>query len=417
VIGTFTATPSTVASGGTTTLAYNATGAERCEANGNWSGTRPTSGSEPVTVPTAAGSYQYGLTCTNSTGQQTTQVLTVTVTAPDQPPAPVISSLEAIPASVVSGGVTSIQYTSTGAVSCQRTGQWASPDAAPTSDTRQVTVPTAAGVYTYGLTCTNATGQQVSDFENVTVLAPTPGGGDDVIGGGPTSDLENGNTPTNVTDGPTGPAIAGNFFCSRSARFYGNDPQTDVTINGLVGDSALGGLLNLLGGDSAVQLLASVGGKELVVDRDLDSFAQFNLAAGLLGAPPVAIPGVPGGTNLVSSVDLRATLNSQVPAGEFAVFALSFPEAAAEVSLGQTVSIRTNLGATQQEVRTVTLSIVDLIGQSALGDTRVFVGFRTTLPYDSAAVSLNPAGISANVGNAMRAHELCTGGRFLPSPP
>lgn len=330
-------------------------------------------------------------------------------------PAPTIGTLTAMPATVVSGGMTTINYTATGAVSCMRTGQWASPDAGPTSGTVPVTVPTAAGVYTYGLTCTNATGQQTSSFVNVTVLAPADGGGgdDDVTGGDDGGTVDNGDTPTDVTDGPDGPAFPDNFLCTRSARFYGNNPSTMVTVNGLVGDAALGGLLGQLGAGSLTQLLASVSGKELAVDRSLDTFAQFNLTAGLLGLP---LP-IPGGANLVSSVGLVVGLNSQVPAGEFAVFGLSFPQATLEASLGQTVTIQTFLGTTLVETRDVTFNIVDLLGASALGDAAVFAGFENQLPYDSAAISLNPALISANVGNAMNVHELCTGGRFVMSAP
>lgn len=331
-------------------------------------------------------------------------------------PNPTIGTLTATPPTVVSGGMTTINYAATGAVSCQRTGQWASPTAGPVTDSVMVTVPTAAGVYTYGLTCTNATGQQTSSFVNVTVLAPADGGGggDDVTGGGDGGPIDNGDTPTDVTDGPEGPAFEGNFVCTRSARFYGNSPSTTVTINGLLGDGALGGLLGMLGAGSATQLLASVSGKELAVDRNLDTFAVFNLTAGLFALPPT-IPGLSG--NLVSSVDLVVGLNSQVPAGEYAVFGLSFPQATVELSVAQTVTITTFLGTMQQETRDVALNIVDLLGTSVAGDSAVFAGYENMLPYDSVSISLNPALISANVGNAMNVHELCTGGRIEPSAP
>lgn len=328
---------------------------------------------------------------------------------------PTIGTLTATPATVVSGAMTTIDYAATGAVSCMRTGQWASPDAVPTSGSVQVMVPTAPGVYTYGLTCTNATGQQTSSFVNVTVLpAGSGGGGDDVTGGGDGGIVDNGDTPTDVTDGPSGPPFTGNFFCTRSARFYGDSPATTVTINGLLGDAALGGLLNLLGAGSATQLLASVSGKELAVDRSLDTFAVFNLTAGLFALPPT-IPGLTG--NLVSSVDLVIGLNSQVPAREYVVFGLSFPQATVELSVAQTVQISTFLGTQLQESRDVSLTAVDLLGTSAVGDGAVFAGYQTLLPYDSATISLNPALISANVGNAMNVHELCTGGRFIPTAP
>lgn len=77
-IVTLTATPSTVAAGGSSTLDWTATNATTCTASGGWTGTRSTSGSQSV-GPIAA-TTSYVLTCTG-TGGTAAQTATVTVGA------------------------------------------------------------------------------------------------------------------------------------------------------------------------------------------------------------------------------------------------------------------------------------------------------------------------------------------------
>lgn len=329
----------------------------------------------------------------------------VPVPVPGTPNAtpPTIGTLMATPNPVAAGATTTINYEATGAVSCVATGQWAG-TTLMTSGNVVVTAPTVPGVYTYGLTCTNSTGQQTSQSTNVTVIAAPNNGGPDVIGGGDGSVLPNdGTTPTDVTEG--GAVLPGNFICSSSARAYGNSPTTTVTLNGLLGGTVLTTLLDLLGGGTVTQLLNSVTAKENVVDRSLDTFAQYNLTAGLLTLPMVG--------NLVSSVDLVVGLNSKVPVGQYAVFGVTFPAATVEATLMQTLTITTFNGTAVAETRDISLTALDLLGMGVVGAPALFVGFKTTVPYDSVSISLDPSLLSANVGNAMNVHELCTGGSFL----
>ncbi|MDO9454051.1 MAG: hypothetical protein Q7J29_14460 [Stagnimonas sp.] len=316
---------------------------------------------------------------------------------------PTIGTLMATPNPVAAGATTTINYEATGAVSCVATGQWAGTTLS-TSGTVVVTAPTVPGVYTYGVTCTNSTGQQTSQSINVTVVAAPSGDGSDVIGGDDGSLLPNdGTTPTDVTDGGT--PIAGNFKCSSSARTYGNSPTTTVSLNGLLGGTVLTTLLDLLGAGTVTQLLNSVTAKENAVDRSLDTFAQYNLTAGLLTLPLVG--------NLVSSVDLVVGLNSKVPMGQYAVFGLTFPSATVEATLLQTLTVTTFNGTEVAETRDISLSSLDLLGLGLAGEPALFVGFKTTVPYDSVSINLDPSLLSVNVGNAMNVHELCTGGSFV----
>ncbi|MEK7703476.1 MAG: hypothetical protein AAB426_00845 [Myxococcota bacterium] len=63
---TLFANPSTVDSGGTSTLTWSATNATSCTASGAWSGAKATSGSEPTGTITAMSTFT--LTCTGSDG-------------------------------------------------------------------------------------------------------------------------------------------------------------------------------------------------------------------------------------------------------------------------------------------------------------------------------------------------------------
>lgn len=219
-------------------------------------------------------------------------------------------------------------------------------------------------------------------------------------GGGVPND---GTTPTDVLDGDGGPGLPGNFICTASARAYGNNPTTTVVVNGLVG-SAVTDLLNLLGAGTVTNLLNSVAAKELVVDGQLDTAAIYSLTAGLLGGA-------------ISSIDLLVGLNGTAPIGRYAVFGVRFPTAAVEASLIQSVTVRTFLGTTLQETAVLDASALDLLGQVSTGNPVSYLGLRVKKPYNGVSVSLNPTVVSANVGEAMYLHELCTDGFFVASPP
>ncbi len=74
------ASPSTVASGGSSTLTWVSNNATACTASGGWSGSKAISGSQSSGALTA--STTYTLTCTGSRCGSATQSATVSVTAP-----------------------------------------------------------------------------------------------------------------------------------------------------------------------------------------------------------------------------------------------------------------------------------------------------------------------------------------------
>lgn len=224
-------------------------------------------------------------------------------------------------------------------------------------------------------------------------------------GDGPDSLFPNdGTTGGNIEEGGT--PIAGgdtgfNFICEQSANAYGV-PTSEVVANNLSG-SALGDLLTLLGGDTATRLLSSVVDQELAIDGDLETHSTFSLTVDLLGG-------------LLFSVDQLISLGGTAPSGSFAVFGVAFPMATLELSVLQTITVTTFLDGVEQESATIDATTLDLLGAVGVAPARAFVGVKTTTPWDSASIGITPTVLTANVGDAMFVHELCTGGSLVAAP-
>ena len=222
-----------------------------------------------------------------------------------------------------------------------------------------------------------------------------PGGGLNVGGGGGTEFPNNGSVGGEITE--NGNPIGGNFLCLASAQAaFGT--TTEVGANGLVGGT-LTPLLNLLGAGPATTLLNSVTDKDLAIDGAIVTGSSFTLPVGAL-------------FGLVDSVDQVFFLPGTQPVGSFAVFGLQFPPGTVQLSLTDTITVTTFLGNTEQETQDFSQLALDLLGFNALGDSIGFFGIKATQPWDRATISLNQLVASANVGPAMKVHELCTVGSF-----
>jgi hypothetical protein len=88
---TFTAQPTSVTAGSVTTLSWTSKRTETCAASEGWTGSRPTSGSEPRFGLDETTSFT--LTCTGPSGRTVTVRVTVTVIELPPPPAPPASVL------------------------------------------------------------------------------------------------------------------------------------------------------------------------------------------------------------------------------------------------------------------------------------------------------------------------------------
>ena len=157
-ISSFTATPSTVTSGGSSTLSWSVTGATSISID---QGVGVVTGSNKIIAPTATTTYT--LTATNLTAS-VTRTASVTV-IPVEPAPPAISSFTATPTSIQSGQTATLSWSVTGATSLsidQGIG-------AVTGTSRGVSPGTTT---TYTLTATNSAGS-VTGATTVAV-APAP---------------------------------------------------------------------------------------------------------------------------------------------------------------------------------------------------------------------------------------------------
>lgn len=227
-----------------------------------------------------------------------------------------------------------------------------------------------------------------------------------IVDGGGTIIPNDGTTPTTVLEDDDGdgtaetPVAEGNFVCTQGANAHGAT-GTEVGSGGLVG-GALATLLDLLGGDTLTTLLASVTEPDNVIDGNLATYATFTQTlGGLVG---------------LDSVDESVLFGGAVPAGTYAVFGLSFPAGTVDLSLLNQITVTTYKGDVEQETVPFTQSAVDLLGATVLGQKSIFLGLKAKKDFDRATVGISTTLLSANVGEAMYVHEMCTGGKFVTPP-
>ena len=177
---TLTLASTTVAVGSSTTITWSSVNATSCTASGSWSGTLAPNGTQTIS-PSATGTYTFTLTCANSAGSSPPTTFTLTATA-----LPAAPSLALAATSVPVGSTTTITWSSVNAASCTGFGSWSGTLAASGI---QIISPTAAGIFTYTLTCSNSFGASAPSTVALTAtsLTATPnqitGGGGGAIGG------------------------------------------------------------------------------------------------------------------------------------------------------------------------------------------------------------------------------------------
>ncbi|MDQ3002970.1 MAG: hypothetical protein M3Y08_17125, partial [Fibrobacterota bacterium] len=163
------AKPTAVATGGSSTLTWSSTNATSCNAGGAWSGSKALSGNQSTGSLTADGTFT--LTCAGD-GGSASQSVTVSVTAATLTPT---LSFTASPASMTSGGSSTLTWSSTNATACDASGAWNGVKAV--SGTQSTGTLTATGTFTYTLSCTGS-GGTVNQSATVTVTpTPPPQGG------------------------------------------------------------------------------------------------------------------------------------------------------------------------------------------------------------------------------------------------
>lgn len=167
--------PTNVAAGESTALAWQSTNATSCMASGGWSGTRPTTGTETVGPIQSATSFT--LTCTGPGGSGTDTVAVGVAAAP-------ALLFQADRTSLPTGESATLTWNSTNATSCSASDAWSGNKA--TSGSQSTGAITAASTFT--LTCSGA-GGAITRQVSVAVAtgsgpAPPAVGGQSSGGGG-----------------------------------------------------------------------------------------------------------------------------------------------------------------------------------------------------------------------------------------
>jgi hypothetical protein len=165
VILTFTASPTTITQGNSSTLSWATNYASSCSGvggNGGWPGAKPVNGSQ--TVWPASPSTTYGMTCYNVAGAPQIAAVAVTVNAV---PAPTLV-FSASPNPITAGSSSTLSWTATNAVSCTASSGWSGAKST-TSGSEQVT---PGSTTSYTLQCWNSVNVSITRIVTVTVNPP-----------------------------------------------------------------------------------------------------------------------------------------------------------------------------------------------------------------------------------------------------
>ncbi len=145
------ASPTSVSSGGTTTLSWTSNNADTCTASGGWSGSRAVNGSAQSAAISA--STTFTLSCAGAGGGAVAQT-TVTVSASASPSV----QLSASPRGVAPGGTTTLSWTAANVTTCTASGGWSG--SRPLTGTE--TTPGLNSDQTYQLSCSGSGGNALA---------------------------------------------------------------------------------------------------------------------------------------------------------------------------------------------------------------------------------------------------------------
>lgn len=169
VIDSFSANPTTIEQGETTTVQWQSTGATSCSIEPS-AGQVAVDGSWKSPSLTNATSQTYTLACLNSAGKQATATVTVVVKAAAIP-APTITDFSANPATIESGTTARLTWTSDN-VEASGCSIAPSPLTSALAEGSWVT-PVLTGSMTYTLTCRNSAGTTATRSLTIVVTQPT----------------------------------------------------------------------------------------------------------------------------------------------------------------------------------------------------------------------------------------------------
>jgi len=343
----FSASPGTVQTGQTTTLAWSTSGATSCTAGGGtgsdgWSGTVGTSSAATVVGPLGTvGTVTYTLTCTGPGGSSPTRTANVVVTAaaPGQPTVTMTINGNN-PAQEQPGLAPTLAWSSTNATSCTASGGtgadgWSGAQAI-SSTGHPLNAISTPGIYSYTLTCTG------------------PGG--------------SGSSTVALT-----------VISSSSAQCGIGQPSTLLLAPAASAASAVNGVC-LLG--------CGVANLNNVIDSSTTDFATLSVALGV-----------------AASVSLTVSDDStSFPAGREAGFLMAENDSLLSASLLGNISVVTLLNGTVQEIASGG-SVLQLQALGLLYDPdAAYVEFKTTKPFNSVRVVV---GSLASVLSSVKVYGAC----------
>ena len=423
-ITAFAAAPTAIQVGQSTMLSWASINATACTASGgsgadSWSGTQLAASVATAIGPlNSVGTYTYTLTCGGPGGSSAASSVTVTVAAAT--PAASIATLVVTPATLQVGQSTTLTWTTANASSCQASGGTGSDGWAgatePTSSAGTAVGPfTAAGTYTYTLTCVGPGGTSAPRSVNVTVN-PAPPGAPVVsltVNGSSSANIQPGHSltfkwsATNATactpsggtgsDGWSGAlavsnsglvigpiTVTGIYTYTLSCTGAGGTGGASVTVTVLPANSVSCGLSTptqellataaaATGGVRGLCLLGcGVANLSNLTDSNVTNYATMDVAVGV-----------------AASAYIRVTDSTMTyPAGRQTGFLVADPTALLSVALLQNLSVRTLLNGTVQETATagslLTLQALGLLGNPHEG----FVGFTTSKPFNAVEIDL-----------------------------
>lgn len=163
---TLNAGSTTIGTGDSTTLTWNATNSPTsCTASGSWSGSKSGSGSASTGTLSSVGTYTYTLNCSNSAGSDSDSVTVTVIAKPSV-------TISVSPSTINTGSSSTISWSVSGSpTSCTAGGSWSGSKAS--SGSQSTGTMSSAGSFIYSLSCTNAGGTG-SNSATLTVQNPAP---------------------------------------------------------------------------------------------------------------------------------------------------------------------------------------------------------------------------------------------------
>ena len=309
---TLAASPTSLASGGASTLTWSSANASACTASAGWSGTKATSGNASTGALNATTTYK--LTCSGAAGT-TPAVASVTVNVTAGAASPTVT-LSASPASLAAGATSTLTWSTTHASSCSASGGWSGTKA--TSGNASTGALSATTSYT--LTCSGAAGTTPAAATATVTVIPKP-----------TVTLAA--NPTSVTSGSASTltwSSTNASSCTASAGWSGTKATSgNASTGALTAATTFTLTCSGVGGSGAASTVVSISSANSfsVTPKNaaltMSQSQQFTASVPGGGAATWTVDGIAGGNSTVGTVSSSGLYVAPGTAGTHTVLATS----------------------------------------------------------------------------------------------